>query len=415
MKKGFKILLYALLLIYVLTACASKNENHAAASDTTASATDETSVPIQTKTREYPAQQEDAESENTESQKEDMPETAAQNEISQPEEPEDTAVKEDQRISYDFFTEKEWDIPDELTPEDITFFTDFMNSTENNGFLQSEYDTPTDAVLEEVFYNGAGVSTHSLTAEEEAAYEEKVPWGIETDVERLTTEELDRFLLKKTGYSYAEMNSPLKWTYLEQFDAYISDHGDTNWREYRCLGGRIQCDIYEIYYQAVYHQNDDNGGVLTLRKNGGDYLFVSNQWDYIPDLTRLSDPEIRELAFFAENRDVWSRNDHESMVFYYTVWDLDQDGTPELITNETAEIDLKAEHHFYHTDDAFTELEELSQESYDCFYAAMGKEDDSMEWQKTTPTELRTASVKRAFRILTDRYLGNRYRFFYLL
>lgn len=391
MKKASNILLYILLQTFVLTACASKNENNAAASDTTASTTGETSVPIQTETRESPAQQEDAESEETERKEENTP------------------------ISYDFFTEKEWDIPDELTQEDMAFFTDFMNSTENNGFLQSEYDTPTDAVLEEVFYNGAGVSTHSLTAEEETAYEEKMGWGIETDVERLTTEELDRFLLKKTGYSYAEMNAPLKWVYLEQYDAYVSDHGDTNWREYRCLGGRIQGDIYEIYYQAVYHEENDNGGVLTLRKSDGDYLFISNQWDYIPDLSWLSDQEIKELAFFAENRDVWNRKDHESMVFYYTVWDLDQDGTPELITNETAEIDLKAEHHFYHTDDAFTELEELSQESYDTFYAAMGNEDDSMDWQETTPSELRTASVKRAFRILADSYLGNRYRFYYLL
>lgn len=103
------------------------------------------------------------------------------------------------------------------------------------------------------------------------------------------------------------------------------------------------------------------------------------------------------------------------MVFYYTVWDLDQDGRPELITNETAEIGLKAEHHFYHANDAFTELEELVPESYDTFYAAMGNEDDSMDWQKTTPSELRTASVKRAFLILTDSYLGNRYRFYYLL
>lgn len=219
MKKASNILLYILLQTFVLTACAPKNENNAAASDTTASTTGETSVPIQTETRESPAQQEDAESEETERKEENTP------------------------ISYDFFTEKEWDIPDKLTQEDMAFFTDFMNSTENNGFLQSEYDTPTDAVLEEVFYNGAGVSTHSLTAEEEAAYEEKIGWGIETDVERLTTEELDRFLLKKTGYSYAEMNAPLKWVYLEQFDAYVSDHGDTNWREYRCLGGRIQGDF----------------------------------------------------------------------------------------------------------------------------------------------------------------------------
>lgn len=400
MKKDFKILLYALLQAVVLSACASEK-----GSDTAVPGIEEPSVPVQTETREYPR----AESEDTESKEENTPENAEQKEMSWSEEPEDTAMKEDPLVSCDFFTDKEWDIPDELTQEDMAFFTDFMNRTENNGFLQSEYDTPKDVVLEQVFYNGAGVSAHSLTAAEEAAYEDKVGWGTETDVERLTTEELDRFLLSKTGYSYAEMNKPLKWVYLEQYDVYVSDHGDTNWREYQCLGGRIQDDIYEIYYQSVYHQKDDNGGVLTLRKNGGDYLFVSNQWDYIPDLSRLSDQEINELVFLAENRDAWSRKDHESMVFYYTVWDLDQDGKPELITNETAEIDLKAEHHFYHTDDAFTELEELPQESYDIFYVAIGNEDDSMDWQKTTPSELRAASVKRAFRILTDSYRENRY------
>lgn len=71
MKKGLKILLYALLQIFVLTACASKSEDHAAASDTTASDTDETSVPISAKTKEETTKQEDTKPEDTESQKED--------------------------------------------------------------------------------------------------------------------------------------------------------------------------------------------------------------------------------------------------------------------------------------------------------------------------------------------------------
>ncbi len=103
MKKGLKILLYALLLIYVLAACASKSESHTAASDTTASATGEPSVPISAKTKEETTKQEDTKPEDAESQKEDMPETAAQNEISQPEEPQDTAVKELSQESYDSF------------------------------------------------------------------------------------------------------------------------------------------------------------------------------------------------------------------------------------------------------------------------------------------------------------------------
>lgn len=103
MKKGLKILLYALLLALILSACASKSENHAAASDTTASTTDETSVAISTKTEEETTRKEDTKPEDAESQKEDMPETATQNEISQPEEPQDTAVKELSQESYDTF------------------------------------------------------------------------------------------------------------------------------------------------------------------------------------------------------------------------------------------------------------------------------------------------------------------------
>lgn len=165
-----------------------------------------------------------------------------------------------------------------MTQEEKDFFTEFMNSTENNGFLNSEYTAATDVNLAEVFYNGAGVSAHSLTAEEEAAYEEATGWEIYTDVERLTTEEIDRFLLRKTGYSYAEMNTPLAWTYLAQYDVYVSDHGDTNWKEYRCIGGRAQEDVYAIYYETAYYEGDEFIGILTLKKNGDDYLIVSNQW-----------------------------------------------------------------------------------------------------------------------------------------
>mgnify|MGYP002513460571 CR=1 FL=1 len=230
MKKRSKILLYILLQVFVLTACASKKENNAAASDTEITVPKETSTPLQA---------------------EDMPEIVKQ-----------------ENVRF---------IADDFTQEEMDFFTEFLNSTENNGFLASEYTTVTDANLNEVFYNGAGVSAHSLTAEEEAAYEEATGWEIYTDVERLTTEEIDRFLLRKTGYSYAEMNTPLEWTYLEQYDVYVSDHGDTNWIEYRCTGGRAQENLYEVYYEAAYYEDSENGGVLTLKKNGDDYFIVSNQ------------------------------------------------------------------------------------------------------------------------------------------
>ena len=402
MKKAVMILLSLLLQVSVLTACAAKDEADTPLTDTTRSAANETPVPIQTDAGGTAVKQE----EDTSTPKELMKDTegrqkaTSQEESSQPEKIVEDAEKE-QSAPYNPYPEKEWVVSNELPQEEIDFFTDFMNRTENNGFLQSEYKTATDVNLSEVFYNGAGVSAHSLSAEEEAAYEEKVRWGIETDVERLTTDEIDQFLQRKTGYSYAEMSTPLAWTYLEQYDVYVSDHGDTNWRAFCCTGGRVHGDIYEVYYDDV-----DNDGILTLKRNGDDYLIVSNQWDYVPDLSKLSANEIKQLTVFAENKELWNRMNPSPAKLSYAVFDLHHDGSLELITGTPAELAECSEYHFYQTDDTFTTLEELDQESHDALYAELETEKDEIVWKKTAPTELKEASSKKLFRLLTESYRG---------
>lgn len=409
MKKAAKILSYVLLQIFILTACAAKNENDTPSTEKAPSATEEPSGPIQADAGDAVVKQEEENSNTKELMKETKgkQETTAQEEASQPEkimadaENQQETVDKKQGAPYNPYPEKEWNVTNELSQEEIDFFTDFMNRTENNGFLQSEYKTATDVNLNEVFYNGAGVSAHSLSAEEEAAYEEKVSWGIETDVERLTTEEIDRFLQRKTGYSYAEMNMPLQWTYLEQFDVYVSDHGDTNWRAFCCTGGRVRGDIYEVYYDDV-----DNDGILTLKRNGDDYLIVSNQWDYVPDLSKLSADEIKQLTVFAENKELWNKIDPSHAKLSYAVFDLNHDGSLELITGTPAETAEPSEYRFYQTDDAFTTLEEPDQESLDALYAELETEKDEIVWKKTAPTELNEASAKKVFRLLTESYRG---------
>lgn len=402
MKKTKKNLLYLLLQVFVLTACASKNENDTKASDTTISAANETPVPIQADAGDAVAKQEKDTSNAKDLMKdtEDRQESTSQEEVSRPEKIVENAEKE-QGAPYNPYPEKEWNVTNELSQEEIDFFTDFMNETENNGFLQSEYQTATDVNLDEVFWNGAGVSAHSLSAEEEAAYDEKVRWGIETDVERLTTDEIDQFLQRKTGYSYAEMSTPLAWTYLEQYDVYVSDHGDTNWRAFCCTGGRVHGDIYEVYYDDV-----DNDGILTLKRNGDDYLIVSNQWDYVPDLSKLSADEIKQLTVFAENKELWNRMDLAAAKLSYAVFDLNHDGHLELITGTPAETVEPSDCRFYQTDDAFTTLEEPDQESLDALYAELEIEKDEIVWKKTAPSELKEASAKKVFRLLTESYRG---------
>lgn len=402
MKKTVIILFYMLLQVFVLTACASKKEDDTSATAKAPSAATETPVPIQADAGDAAVKQEEESSNAKELMKdtESRQETTAQEEVPQPEKILEDAEKE-QGAPYNPYPEKEWNVTNELPQEEIDFFTDFMNSTENNGFLQSEYKTATDVNLNEVFYNGAGVSAHSLSAEEEAAYEEKVSWGIETDVERLTTDEIDQFLQRKTGYSYAEMSTPLAWTYLEQYDVYVSDHGDTNWRAFCCTGGRVHGDIYEVYYDDV-----DNDGILTLKRNGDDYLIVSNQWDYVPNLSKLSADEIKQLTVFAENKELWNRMDSSPAKLSYAVFDLHHDGRLELITGTSAEIAEPSEYRFYQTDDAFTTLEEPDPESLDALYAELETEKNEIVWKKTAPTELKEASAKKVFRLLTESYRG---------
>lgn len=257
----------------------------------------------------------------------------------------------------------------ELTDEELDSFTDFVNSIENYGFLLSEYTSPTDVDLYEVFYCGAGISAHSLTDDELEAYEQATDWTIELDVERLTTAQIDDFLMKKTGYSLEEMKEPFSWTYLEKYDAYIFQHGDTNYCSFICTEGkRTDEDIFEIHYNPQ-QEYGVNAGILTLKRSGDDYIFVSNHYQTVetdvPDLSGLSEEIIAQLEVFAANKDVWNMNEYNPLIFNYAVYDIDNDGKPELITSANAGTGLYSENHFYITDDIYTKIEELPQEYYE--------------------------------------------------
>ena len=257
----------------------------------------------------------------------------------------------------------------ELSDEELNSFTDFVNSIENYGFLLSEYTAPTDVDLYEVFYCGAGISAHSLTDDELEAYEQATDWPIELDVERLTTAQINDFLIKKTGHSLEEMKKTFTWTYLEKYDAYIFQHGDTNYCSFICTEGKkIDEDIFEIHY-IPQQEYGVNAGILTLKRSGDDYIFVSNHYQTVetdvPDLSGLSEEVIAQLEVFAANKDVWNMNEYNPLIFNYAVYDIDNDGKLELITSANAGTGLYSENHFYITDDIFTEIQELPQEYYE--------------------------------------------------
>ena len=171
-------------------------------------------------------------------------------------------------------------VPRDLTSEELRGFTQWINGKSNYGFLLSEYTRPQDVDLSQVFYSGAGIETAPLSkAEEEAYLEITGEEEIYTDYTRLTTGEIDEFLKEKLGLSLEDMTKGLPWACLPDSDAWVWQHGDTNYMNFTCVSGRqISADTYEL--ECVPGDENYEPAVpscrLTLRKQGEDYQFLSN-------------------------------------------------------------------------------------------------------------------------------------------
>lgn len=170
-----------------------------------------------------------------------------------------------------------------LTPEELQMFDEMIKEYGNYGFLLSAYDTPADADLNEIFYNGLGADQEIITEDEVQAYLKAVGESeLFTDFNKITATQLNDFLLEKTGLSYEQMNTKLGWTYLPEFDAYYSQHGDTNYKIFSCKEGytadeklfvlRVEPENYG--YVDGYHEMRYE---LVLEKNGEIYQFRSNR------------------------------------------------------------------------------------------------------------------------------------------
>ena len=159
-----------------------------------------------------------------------------------------------------------------ITAEEMQYFSEFVQTGNNYGFLMSVYDTPADVNLGEICYNGLGAaSQYDISEEEREAFKKTVPWGeIETDFFRITTTELNEFLLETTGLSYEQMNHPLGWTYLPEYDAYYSDHGDTNYTSFSCIDGYTMDEKFFVLRMTGNLE-------LVLEKCGDTYQFRSNR------------------------------------------------------------------------------------------------------------------------------------------
>lgn len=171
----------------------------------------------------------------------------------------------------------------ELTTAELQEFTDWINQDGNYGFLLSDYRDPKDADLGEIFYSGAGIATEPLTDAERQEYLEAAEREeIYTDCIKLTTDQINQVLTKKLGCTLDEMSAGLPWTYLEKSKIWVTEHGDTNYVNFTCVGGREVSDgVYELdcvpgdeSYRPYVHSSR-----LTLQADLDGYLILSNVFD----------------------------------------------------------------------------------------------------------------------------------------
>ena len=177
--------------------------------------------------------------------------------------------------------------PRELQRGELKAFTNWIDKEDNYGnygLLLSEYTDPKAADLNQIFYTGAGMETEPLTEGEKQAYLKITGQPeIYTDMTRLTTSQINDFLESRLGYTLDEMTGSLDWTYLEETDVWVHQHGDTNYTPFTCVGGReIQKGVYEL--ECVQGDGQSDPSIyppcrLTLTRHGDSYRVLSNVYD----------------------------------------------------------------------------------------------------------------------------------------
>ena len=172
-------------------------------------------------------------------------------------------------------------LPAETVPEteELAVFESFLNDVANNGFLCCTYEDVRQADLNEILYNGAGLEQQPLTDELRQAYEAQAG-EIFTDTIRLTTAQIDGFLLEKTGYGFSDFQPPSWWTYLEEYDIWMTQHGDTNMSGVVCDSGLRSADgmvTLSCHIPGFGDGASDSALTVTLRETENGYQFVKNE------------------------------------------------------------------------------------------------------------------------------------------
>ena len=160
-----------------------------------------------------------------------------------------------------------------LPQEQLKIIENKLNGDSCYGFLLSYYHDPHDISWQEVFYDGAGMDQGYPSPEIEKAYLKEIgEEELMTDLTMIKGADIKEFVKSTTGFDYSEMNYPLDWVYLKDYDLYAYQHGDTNRVQVKAEEGYFQNGAYIITCDTGF----DERCVVSFYDEGSTFRFVSN-------------------------------------------------------------------------------------------------------------------------------------------
>ena len=166
-----------------------------------------------------------------------------------------------------------------LTEDELDYFNQefFNGSTGNmhNQFLTSEYTSPGEINLFELFYNGIDGTDAQLSRTEREQLSELEPMTEYSGVIKVTRQEMDQVQEGGLGMGLTDTQQQglEQFHYLEQSNAYYLVHGDTNFQWCTITSGT---HISDQQVQLQYTKDDGTAWEVTMESRGDSYVFCSN-------------------------------------------------------------------------------------------------------------------------------------------
>lgn len=145
-----------------------------------------------------------------------------------------------------------------LTQEELAEYTKWLNQRDNYGFLLSDWNTPEQINLLEVFYNGAGISQQATEEQIQIYLKQEGQEELYTDFWVITHEKINDFMLEKLGLTYDELtakgNLSFEDAYLVDADCFAMEVGDTNYTQFEAVSGteNEEGTIITLHYRNTH-------------------------------------------------------------------------------------------------------------------------------------------------------------------